>query len=126
MNKHNFTRRDLLKLSAAGAAVTSLSACATMDTKPLGHVVVVGGGYGGATAAKYIRMWSDGRVDVTLVEPGAEFVSCPMSNLVVGGSRDLAFLTTSYANLSSRHGVKIVRDTATAVDTEKRVVKLAS
>ena len=119
-------RREFLKTLSAGGAALALPGCATMPGGSAGKVVVVGGGYGGATAAKYIRMWSDGRVDVTLVEPGAEFVSCPMSNLVVGGSRDLAFLTTSYANLSSRHGVKVVRDTATAVDTEKRVVKLAS
>ena len=61
-----------------------------------GKVVVVGGGYGGATAAKYIRMWSDGAVDVTLVEPNAEFISCPLSNLVLGGSRTLADITVSY------------------------------
>jgi len=61
-------------------------------------------------------MWSNGSVDVTLVEANAEFVSCPMSNLVLGGSKDLAFLTTSYANLAARHGVRIVRDTATTVD----------
>ena len=119
-------RREFLKTLSAGGAALALPGCATMPGGSAGKVVVVGGGYGGATAAKYIRMWSDGKVDVTLVEPSAEFVSCPMSNLVVGGSRDLAFLTTSYANLSSRHGVKVVRDTATAVDTEKRVVKLAS
>ena len=77
-----------------------------------GKVVVVGGGYGGATAAKYLRMWSNGGVDVTLVEPNAEFVSCPMSNLVLGGSKPIADLTVSYANLAKRHGVKIVRDTA--------------
>ncbi len=49
-------------------------------------VIVVGGGYGGATAAKYVRMWSDGKIDVTLVERDGEFVSCPLSNLVIGGS----------------------------------------
>ncbi len=119
-------RREFLKTLSAGGAALALPGCATTPGGSAGKVVVVGGGYGGATAAKYVRMWSDGKVDVTLVEPNAEFVSCPMSNLVVGGSRDLAFLTTSYANLSSRHGVSVVRDTATAVDTEKRVVKLAS
>ncbi len=119
-------RREFLKTLSAGGAALALPGCATTPGGSAGKVVVVGGGYGGATAAKYVRMWSDGKVDVTLVEPNAEFVSCPMSNLVVGGSRDLAFLTTSYANLSSRHGVSVARDTATAVDTEKRVVKLAS
>jgi NADPH-dependent 2,4-dienoyl-CoA reductase/sulfur reductase-like enzyme len=91
-----------------------------------GKVVVVGGGYGGATAAKYIRMWSDGRVDVTVIEPDAAFVSCPLSNLVLGGSKDIADLTIGYDNLMRRHGVKLMRETATAVDAEKRMVKLAS
>ncbi|MFN9029009.1 MAG: FCSD flavin-binding domain-containing protein [Betaproteobacteria bacterium] len=125
MNKHNFTRRDLLKLSAAGVAITSLSACATMDTKPLGHVVVVGGGYGGATAAKYIRMWSEGRIDVTLVEPNENFISCPISNMVIGGSRKIAEITVPYSGLA-KYGVKVARDTVTGIDADKRTVRLAS
>jgi NADPH-dependent 2,4-dienoyl-CoA reductase/sulfur reductase-like enzyme len=70
-------------------------------------------------------MWSDGRVDVTLVEPNLDFISCPLSNLVLGGSTTLADLTVSYDNLARRHGVRLVRDTATAIDADKRVVKLA-
>jgi len=104
-----------------------LSGCATMSASPsAGRVVVVGGGYGGATAAKYLRLWSDGRIDVTLVEPNAEFVSCPLSNLVLGGSKQLADITTPYDNLARRHGVRIVRDNAVAVDPQKRTVRLAS
>jgi len=73
-----------------------------------------------------MRMWSDGGIDVTVVEPNPEFVSCPISNLVIGGSKQIADVTVSYDNLPKRHGVKIVRDTATSVDPEKRTVKLAS
>ena len=120
----NVQRRDFLKTAAAGSMALALPGCATMPGSS-GKVVIVGGGYGGATAAKYIRMWSGGGIDVTLVEPNPEFISCPMSNLVLGGSKDLAFLTVSYDNLSRRHGVKVVRDTVTAVDTDKRTVKLA-
>jgi NADPH-dependent 2,4-dienoyl-CoA reductase/sulfur reductase-like enzyme len=122
-------RREFLgRAAAAGlgtAAALGLPGCATLAGGSSGRVVVVGGGYGGATAAKYVRVWSKGRADVTLVEPNPEFISCPMSNLVLGGSRDLSFLTTSYANLAARHGVKIARDTATAIDTDKRSVMLA-
>jgi sulfide dehydrogenase [flavocytochrome c] flavoprotein subunit len=124
-------RRDFLKalggsaLSASFAtSVFTLPGCATMAPSS-GKVVIVGGGWGGATAAKYIRMWSDGRVDVTLVEPNLDFVSCPLSNLVLGGSSTLADVTMSYDNLARRHGVRFVRDTATAIDADKRVVKLA-
>ena len=121
-------RRDFLKaLGAAGlgSAVSALPGCATTAGGAGGKVVVIGGGYGGATAAKYVRMWSDGGVDVTVVEPNPEFISCPLSNLVLGGSKQIADVTVSYDNLTRRHGVRIVRDTATAIDTDKRIVKLA-
>jgi NADPH-dependent 2,4-dienoyl-CoA reductase/sulfur reductase-like enzyme len=117
-------RREFLQALGATGAAAALPGCATMGGSS-GKVVVVGGGYGGATAAKYIRMWSDGGVEVTLVEPNAEFVSCPISNLVLGGSKTLADITVSYDNLARRHGVRIVKDTATAIDTEQRKVKLA-
>src|SRR5512141_3161457 len=113
-------RREFLKAIGATSALGVFSGCATTGMGASGKVVVVGGGYGGATAAKYVRMWSGGAIDVTLVEPNTEFISCPMSNLVLGGSKDLAYLTTSYANLTARHGVRIVRDVATAVDPDKR------
>ena len=87
---------------------------------------MIGGGYGGATAAKYLRLWSDGAVNVTLVEPNAAFVSCPLSNLVLGGSKTMADITTPYDNLQRRHGVNVVRDLVTSIDADKRTVKLAS
>jgi len=117
--------RSIGAVGAAGAAV-ALGGCATTGGGTRGRVVVVGAGYGGATAAKYIRMWSNGGVTVTLVDPGAEFVSCPLSNLVVGGSRQIADVTVTYENLVKRHGVRLVRDTAIAVDPDKRSVRLGA
>ena len=125
MNTRRITRRDALKAFSAGAVVSSLSACATMGQKNIGRVVVVGAGFGGATAAKYLRLWSDGAVDVTLVEPSEAFISCPMSNLVLGGSKVLADVTVSYSGLD-KHGVKRVRDTVSAIDVDKKQVRLAS
>ena len=78
-------RRDFLTTIGAASAVAAIPGCATMSGAS-GKVVVIGGGYGGATAAKYIRMWSDGGIDVTVVEPNPEFISCPISNLVLGGT----------------------------------------
>ncbi len=95
------------------------------QSKARAKVVVVGGGYGGATAAKYLRLWGEGKIDVTLVEPNPQFVSCPLSNLVLGGFRQIADITLSYDNLANRHGVRLVRDYAQAVDKEKSVLKLA-
>ena len=115
-----FKRRDFLKLAAAGATL-SAAGCAT--TAPKGRVVVIGGGFGGATAAKYIRMW-DPAIEVVLVEREAAFVSCPISNLVLAGYSTMQEITTGYDGLR-RHGVQVVRDEATAIDPAKRTVKLA-
>jgi NADPH-dependent 2,4-dienoyl-CoA reductase/sulfur reductase-like enzyme len=120
-------RRGFLESVFAAGAASAIGGCTTMGGGPsIGRVVVIGGGYGGATAAKYVRMWSNGRADVTLVETNAAFVSCPLSNLVLGGSRTLADITVPYDGLARNHGVRVVRDTATAVDADKRVVRLAS
>jgi len=120
-------RRQFVKTVGAGSVIASagwLSGCATTGGNGP-KVVVVGGGYGGATAAKYVRMWSDYSINVTLVEPNASFVSCPISNLVIGGVKTMADITTPYDNLTKRHGVTMVRDMVTTIDAEKRVVKLA-
>lgn len=118
-------RRNFLKAGAAAAAVAGLSGCAA-GNRAAGHVVVVGGGFGGATAAKYLRMWSEGAVQVTLVERNAEFVSCPLSNLVVGGTRALPDITLGYGNLRERWGIRVIRDDAAAIDPGKRIVRLAA
>ncbi|MEF9995916.1 MAG: FAD-dependent oxidoreductase, partial [Burkholderiaceae bacterium] len=126
MNTKNISRRELIKLAAATGAVSTLGACASLeDKKGLGKVVVVGAGYGGTTAAKYLRLWSEGRIDVTLVDPAEVFVSCPISNLVIGGSKTMADITVSYAGLD-KYGVKRVRDSVAAIDAEKKQVRLAS
>jgi NADPH-dependent 2,4-dienoyl-CoA reductase/sulfur reductase-like enzyme len=125
MSSLNSTRRALLQALPAGAAAAALTGCASWSGKSLGQVVVVGAGYGGATAAKYTRLWSDGAIDVTLVDPNDAFISCPISNLVLGGSKTMADITVSYAGLE-KHGVRRLRDVATAVDTGKKEVRLAS
>jgi len=105
-------------------ALASLGGCAATTATSRRHVVVVGGGYGGATAAKYIRLWSVGAIDVTLIEPHAMFISCPLSNLVLGGSKQMTDITLGYAGLA-RHGVRIVRERAAHIDFDKQAVLLA-
>jgi sulfide dehydrogenase [flavocytochrome c] flavoprotein chain len=112
-------RRDFLKLAGA----VSVAGCATTSTPSKARVVVIGGGFGGATAAKYIRMW-DPSIDVVLVERDAGFVSCPISNLVLGGFTDMAEISRGYDGLR-RHGVQVVRDEALAIDAAKKAVRLA-
>jgi NADPH-dependent 2,4-dienoyl-CoA reductase/sulfur reductase-like enzyme len=122
-----FTRRRMLAFAGAATLAPALAACAGTTPAPrsAGKVVVIGGGFGGATAAKYLRLWSQGRVAVTLVEPNHSFVSCPISNLVIGGSRTLADITVGYQGLR-RWGVNVVHDTVAAIDAERGLVRLAS
>ncbi len=121
----SLSRRDFIKWASASAALASLGGCATpRGGKTAGRVVVIGGGYSGATAAKYLRLWSPD-IDVSLVERNPVFVSCPLSNLVIGGSKSIADLTRGYDTLSDKYGVKRVQGEAVAVDPAKRTVRLA-
>ena len=117
-------RRQLLQSGSALSVMGLLAGCATPSDKGP-KVVVIGAGYAGATAAKYIRLWSDYGIQVTLVEPNPAFVSCPLSNLVLGGSKRMADITSPYDNLVRRHGVKWVQDRAIHIDVDKRLVQLA-
>jgi NADPH-dependent 2,4-dienoyl-CoA reductase/sulfur reductase-like enzyme len=115
-------RRDFLKISGAGAAA-ALTGCATQGataSKAKAHVVVVGAGFGGATCAKYLRMWGP-NIEVTLIEPNDKFVSCPISNWVLSGMKTMADITHGYDNLP-KHGIKMVKDYVTGVDAAKKVV----
>ena len=117
-------RRNFLKAGAAATALAALYGC-TAGTKSSGHVVIVGGGYGGATAAKYLRMWSGGGVQVTLVERNPQFTSCPISNLVIGGMKTMADITHDYDTLRGKWGVRVIQDEVLGVDSGKRSVRLA-
>lgn len=119
----SINRRHLLTAAGGAAVALALPGCATTST-PKARVVVIGGGFGGATAAKYIRQWAP-EIEVVLVEREAAFVSCPLSNLVLGGSEKIENLTTGYDVLQKKHGVRVVRDEATAIDAGKREVHLA-
>ena len=115
-------RRYFMQGALGLSALAALHGCAVTG-KGRGHVVVVGGGFGGATAAKYIALWGGG-IRVTLVERNAAFVSCPISNLVLAGEKQLSDITIGYEGLA-KYGITVVQDEVTAVDADKRVVRLA-
>ena len=120
--KSGLSRRRFL--ASAMAASTALSAPAVLaQGRP--RVVVVGGGAGGATAARYIAKDSKGAVDVTLVEPTRAYYTCFFSNLYLGGFREFASLGHSYGALAAGHGINVVHDWAVAIDRDKRSVGLA-
>jgi sulfite dehydrogenase len=116
-------RRHWLSAGAALAA-TTLAGCAGMSSGPsIGRVVVVGGGYGGATTARYLKLWA-GNIDVTLVEREPQFISCPISNLVLGGYKQMSDITRGYDGLKAA-GVKVVQGEVSAIDAAGKKVRLA-
>ncbi len=118
-------RRSFLKLVGAGAGAAGLpmiGRAAELMPKGAKRVVVIGGGYGGTIAAKYIRMM-DKSIEVVMIERNDHFVSCPFSNLYIGGIlKDLTPLTIKYDKLASNHGVKVVQAEVTAIDPAAKVV----
>ena len=119
LSRRRFVRQ--LATLTAGAAVASTRSRAFAAA---GRVVVVGGGFGGATAAKYIRMWAPD-VQVTLVERNREFISCPLSNRILAGQIELVDLTRGYGALSSKYGIDVVYDEAVGINPDKQALTLA-
>ncbi len=128
----SLNRRQFLQSSAGVAGVATVGAltgCATQGPavstakKSRPKVVIVGAGFGGATCARYIKMWEP-YIDVTVIEPNDQFVSCPISNEVLAGNRKMADITFSYSNLQGIVDAW-VKDTVTAIDTEKKVITTA-
>jgi NADPH-dependent 2,4-dienoyl-CoA reductase/sulfur reductase-like enzyme len=127
------TRREFLRTSAATAglgalgSIGALAGCAPVTKGDLApksgrRVVVIGGGWGGATAAKYVRL-SDPTIEVILLEPNRSFVSCPFSNLVLSGVESIGSLTHGYEGLR-RHGVRIRHEAATAIEPDRSRVRI--
>ena len=117
-------RRQFLRHSAALAALAAVPAAARAQVGRGARGVVGGGGFAGAACARYLRLWAPG-ASVTLVEAAREFVSCPMSNRVIGGTMSIRDLTRRYDSLASRHGVRVINDTVTAIDPATRQITLA-
>jgi sulfide dehydrogenase [flavocytochrome c] flavoprotein chain len=107
---------------------TLVAPLATLPARARGQarVVVIGGGYAGATAARYLRAWSGGALTVTLVDPLLQFISCPLSNRVIAGFATLSELTFSREMLAQHWGVQLVTDRAVDIDPVARRITLAA
>lgn len=117
-------RRSFLKGAITGIGLAALPALAKANSvSTMGHVVIIGAGFGGATAAKYLRLWSQGRVEVTLIEPRSQFISCPVSNRLFAGTTSIDDITHSYDALSTHYGVRLIKGTALKIDPESRTVE---
>ncbi len=102
-------RRQVLKnaayLSAMAALPLGLSTACFRNQKQ--KVVVIGGGFAGATAARYLAMWAP-ELEITLIEKNSQFISCPQSNLVLSGNRSLSQLTREYTALQTDKAIRFV------------------
>lgn len=117
-------RRDFLKLLTAGTAFGALPGIA-MAGEVQGRVVIIGGGFAGATAAKYLRLWGGRRLEIVLVEKSPVFISCPLSNLVLGGSKTIDELTFAFSGLD-RYGIRRMQQEVTVIDPELRKIALSN
>lgn len=117
----NVSRRRFLQVSGMSVAALGASQVPVFG-QARRRVLVIGGGWGGATAAKYVRL-TDPSIEVTLLEPNKEFISCPFSNLVLAGVESLKSLTLNYNGLR-KHGVKIRHEAAAAIEPDKKRVRV--
>jgi NADPH-dependent 2,4-dienoyl-CoA reductase/sulfur reductase-like enzyme len=116
---------DRRNFIGTGAAIAAAMAAPTVMASGKPRVVVVGGGAGGATAARYIAKDSKGAIDVTLVEPTRNYYTCFFSNLYIGGFRSLDSIGHSYGNLATEYGINVVHDWAVGIDGASKTVSLA-
>ena len=117
-------RRTFIGTTAAATAAFSAPAVlAEGHGKP--RVVVIGGGPGGATAARYIAKDSKGAIEVTLVEPSRTYFTCFFSNLYLGGFQEMEDLGHTYGTLAAKYGINVVHDWAVDVDRDGKTVSLA-
>ena len=120
----SLNRRSFLA-STAGATASLAAPAAWGASHGRPRVVVIGGGAGGATAARYVAKDSDGAIDVTLVEPTRTYYTCFFSNLYLGGFKEISDIGHGYGSLASAHGVNVVHDWAVDVDRSAKTVTLA-
>ena len=119
----NITRRHFIKVVGSSAAAVGLAGFPIIGQgNSKGRVVIIGGGYGGATAAKYLRL-ADPTIQVTLIDKGQQYVSCPMSNEVLSGERNFDSINVSYSALNTRHGINVVQGFVTEIDPVKKNVR---
>ena len=122
-----FTRRKFIQIAGAAGATAALSACGTSPshTGRFGsNVVIIGGGPGGATAAKYLKRF-DSSINVTLIEPKATYHTCFGSNWVLGGIAEMSDISQTYGHLQSAYGIRVIADTVTGVDVTNNTVTLS-
>ena len=121
---HSNSRRNFMKFVGASSLFAVTPGMAADTTTP--HVVVVGGGFSGATCAKYLKMWGGSSVNVTIIEANPTYVSPILSNLVLNGQKTTSDLSFTYGDLSSKYGINMIHSTVNSVDKTNQTLALAN
>jgi NADPH-dependent 2,4-dienoyl-CoA reductase/sulfur reductase-like enzyme len=122
--KANNSRRDFMKLIGLGSLATVIPTSSSAATTP--HIVVVGGGFSGATCAKYLKIWGGSSVDVTVIEANPTYVSPILSNLVLNGQKTTNDLSFTYGSYSSKYNINMIHSTVDAVDKSNQTLTLGN
>ncbi len=117
-------RREFLKLIGATTAIGAIPGF-SQAAVPKGRIIIIGGGYAGATAAKYLRLWGGEELEIIMIEKSTTFVSCPLSNLVIGGSKQIGDLTFNFSGLD-RYGIKRLHEEVAGIDAAKKNIRMES
>ncbi len=120
---HSNSRRNFMKFLGASSLFAVTPGMAE-DTTTTPHIVVVGGGFSGATCAKYLKMWGGGSVNVTIIEANTTYVSPILSNLVLNGQKTISDLSFTYGDLSSKYEINMIHSTVNSVDKANQTLTL--
>jgi NADPH-dependent 2,4-dienoyl-CoA reductase/sulfur reductase-like enzyme len=121
---HSNSRRNFMKFVGVSSLVAVTPGMAADTTTP--HVVVVGGGFSGATCAKYLKMWGGSSVNVTIIEANQTYVSPILSNLVLNGQKTTSDLSFTYGDLNSKYNINMIHSTVDSVDKASQTLALAN
>lgn len=119
----DMTRRNFIKLVGGASAVVALGGLPAVRAANKAHVIVIGGGFGGAACAKYLRL-ADPGIAVTLIEESKQYLTCPFSNLVLGGLRTMDSIVQRLDLLKTRHGVNLITGTVAAIDPAAKKITI--
>lgn len=121
---HSNSRRNFMKFLGASSLFAVTPSMAEDTTTP--HIVVVGGGFSGATCAKYLKMWGGSSVNVTVIEANTTYVSPILSNLVLNGQKTISELSFTYGDLNSKYDINLVHSMVESVDKVGQSLRLAN
>lgn len=123
-SRRKFLQQSILSSYLGIYGGSLLANPSSSDALKKAKVIVVGGGFGGAATAKYLKIFSGGKIDVTLIDPSPNFVSCPLSNLVINGQMEIGNLTKSRLELQRKYGINIVNDSVERIMPEVQKISL--